>query len=328
MTGRHGGSVLARVPIRVPPLAISPTVAAYVIAVALFALGAVIQPGFLSPTSVITVIGLASVLGIVAAGQTLVIISGGIDMSLGAVLTLAEVMTVIWSHGSDSNWPVIVVVVLVAGGVGVINALGIYLLDIQPLIMTLAMGGILTGGLLVMTNANPAGLPPPTLTRLVTMQIGGLPVGQLAAWVVIGAVTLVVLHKTSFGRSLYAFGTNARTARLAGLRRLPMTLSVYIYSSVIAALGGVVLAGYAQSGQFGVGDTYVLPSIAAVAVGGTSILGGSGSYIGTIAGVIILTVISDLVNLANVPAAAREIITGLAILIVLLAYGRQRRLRQ
>lgn len=320
-----GAAILTR---RGSRLAINPMVAAYVVAMGLFFLGAIFEPGYLAPSHVVTVISLAAVLGIVAAGQTLVIISGGIDLSVGAVLTCAEVMTVVWASGSDGHWWALVAVLVVAVAVGFANALGIYAFNIQPLIMTLAMQGILTGGVLVITNANPAGLPPPTLARLMTGQIAGLPAGQLIVWLIIAAITMIVLHKTGFGRSIFAYGTNARTARIAGLRRLPMTIGVYVFSSVIAAVGGIVLAGYAQSGQFGVGDTYLMPSIAAVALGGTSILGGSGSYFGTIAGVIILSVIDDLVNLANIAAAAREVITGLTILLVLLAYGRQRRLRQ
>jgi ribose transport system permease protein len=126
---------------------------------------------------------------------------------------------------------------------------------------------------------------------------------------------------------VFAYGASARTARLAGLRSGSTLVGTYCFSAVTAAVAGIALAGYTGSGDFGIGDTYLFPSIGAVVIGGTSILGGRGSYIGTIAGVLILSVLQAILIVLNIDAAGREITEGLAILLILVLYAREGRLR-
>ncbi|HXA63369.1 MAG TPA: ABC transporter permease [Streptosporangiaceae bacterium] len=305
---------------------ITPTVAAYLAAVALLLLGGVLHPGFLTSTHLSTMMALISVLGVVAAGQTVVIVTGGIDLSVAATLTFAEVMTAFWSQGQTGRWPFLLLIVCVSVVIGLINAAGITVLKIEPLIMTLGVGAAVSGAVLVLTNGSSTGRPPKFLADAMTR--GGWLSGLLLLWLVASIVTYLMLHRSRFGRQMFAIGTNVRAARLAGVSASSTLVGVYVFTSVMAALAGIALAGYTGSGDFGVGDTYLFPSIGAVVIGGTSILGGRGSYIGTIAGIVILGTIDSILTLSNIAAAGRQIATGLAILVVLVLYARERRLRQ
>lgn len=305
---------------------ITPTIAAYMAAVVLLLLGGVLHSGFLTSSHLSTMMALISVLGVVAAGQTVVIVTGGIDLSVSATLTFAEVMTGYWCQGQTGRWPFLLLILGVAVVIGLVNAIGITILEIEPLIITLGVGAVLSAAVLIMTNGSSTGRPPRFLAQAMTHS--GWLSSLLLLWLAVSIATYLLLHRSRFGRQMFAIGTNARAARLAGISRSSTLLSVYVFSSVMAALAGIALAGYTGSGDFGIGDTYLFPSIGAVVIGGTSILGGRGSYIGTIAGILILGTIDSILTLSNIAAAGRQIATGLAILVVLVLYARERRLRQ
>ena len=305
---------------------LNPIVLGFVATIVLTLVGGVLEPGFLSSAHLFTMVNLAAVLGIVAAGQTVVIITGGIDLSVGATLTFAEVMTAYWVNGESGRWPYLLVILLVALVIGLANAIGVTLLQIQPMIMTLGVGAVVAAAVLIITSGSSTGRPPHFLVTAMTRQ--GITSGLVLLWIVISVVTYVLLHRSTFGRRAFAYGTSARTARLAGLRSGTTLVGTYCFSAVMATVAGIALAGYTGSGDFGIGDTYLFPSIGAVVIGGTSILGGRGNYVGTIAGVLILSVIEGILIVVNIDAAGRQITEGLAILVILVAYARERRLRQ
>jgi ribose transport system permease protein len=322
--GSPGGSgSSARTPLH---RRVTPVAAAYIAVVLVGVVGQILHPGFLGSAHLSTMVALASVLGIVAAGQTVVIITGGIDLSVAAILAFAEVMTPYWVQGDSSRWPVLLLIIIVAAVLGLINTVGITVFGIQPMIMTLGVGAAVDGAVLVLTTGSSTGLPPELLTR--TMGHNGWFSGLLVVWIVVSIVTYLVLHRSTFGRRVFAIGTSARAARLAGIRAWSTLLGVYVFAAVMAAVAGIALAGYTGSGDFGIGSTYLFPSIGAVVIGGTSILGGRGGYLGTIAGVLILSTIDSILTLSDIAAAGRQIAQGLAILVILVLYARERRLRQ
>jgi ribose transport system permease protein len=192
--------------------------------------------------------------------------------------------------------------------------------------MTLGMAAIVGGFALVVTDGESGDVPAPALGDAMTGRLLGMP-GTLWVWIVVAVATLILLRWTRFGRAVLAFGSNAKAARLAGLSPTATTLGIYAFSGFTAAVAGVVLAGFTGTGAFGIGDEYTLLSIAAVVIGGASILGGRGSYVGTIAGAIILAILSDILTVADVEAAGRQIVQGVAVLLILIVYGRERRLR-
>jgi ribose transport system permease protein len=156
--------------------------------------------------------------------------------------------------------------------------------------------------------------------------IAGIP-NAVWIWVIIGAATVFVLKRTTFGRSLYAIGNRERAAYLSGVNTQRIVVLAFVASGGLSAFGGVLLAGYSTKAYQGMGDPYLLPAIAAVVLGGTSILGGRGTYLGTVAGVILITLLQSILSIVQMPEAGRQVIYGVTIIAMLLLYGRSARLR-
>ncbi len=309
----------------------NPIVLAYILAVALFLFGQILSPGFLSGPQILNVLRISSFLGIVAAGQTLVIIAGseGIDLSVGATMSLAAVMTAHITLAQDSLLMQALIVVLAVGLLlGAINGLGIAYLRIPPLVMTLGMSGVIQGLTLVYTQGQPKGRAAPLLNKIVVKPwILGIP-GILIIWLIIALAVGLLLHRTSFGRRLYAVGSNRNTAALSGVNTERILVSAYALSGMFAALAGYLFVGYTTTVFLDIGGDYVLRSVAAVVVGGTSLAGGTGSYAGSVAGSIVLTVLAAILTTLRMGAAGRQVVHGIVLILLLAAYGRQRALRQ
>lgn len=305
---------------------IPPPVLSFAVLIVLMLLAQLQSGNFLTVSHLGVLLGIAAVLGIAAAGQTVVVIAAGIDLSVGAVISAADVLTVQWTGGTDQLTLTLLAIVGLGAVVGALNGAGVSLLAINPMVMTLGMAAVVSGFVLVVTDGQSGGQPHPAISGSMTARVGGIP-GAVAVWVVVAIVAIVVLHYTTFGRRIFAFGSNARASELSGLRRTPTLVGVYALSGALAAVAGVVLAGYTGTGAYGIGDQYTLTSVAAVVIGGASLLGGRGSYVGTIAGVLVLAVLDDALSAAAVPIAGRQIAQGVAIILILLVYGRERRLR-
>jgi ribose transport system permease protein len=267
----------------------------------------------------------------VAAGQTLVVISGseGIDLSVGAVVTLGAILVFRIANGSNTMLlPALALALLVGALIGAVNGIGITLLRVPPLVMTLGMTGVVGGLILVITQGKLVGAPAPALNALVSRPlVFGIP-GVVLLWLVLGGAMWVLLERTVYGKQLFAIGMNRTTARLSGVRVPLVVIATYALSGMLAALGGVVLLGYTQNVFLNLGAPYTLPSIAAVVVGGTLIAGGMGSYWGTMAGALVLTILTSLLTALTLPESTRQIIYGLTLLALLALYGRGRGLRQ
>lgn len=292
-----------------------PVVAAYALVLVLAAVGEIIAPGFLGISHIDQLIIEATFTALVALGQTFVILTGGVDLSIPWVLNGAAVLLTTFAHG-DSVKMAWLIPVLLAGGavVGLINGIGITLLRVPPIIMTLGMSTIVEGALLLYTNGGSGGNAPAGDVYLATHRWGPLPVVGLV-WIGVLAVATLVLRATPFGRRLYATGLSRRVSEFAGVNTGAVTTSVYIISGVAAALAGIVLAGYVGQSYLGMGDPYLFSSVAAVAIGGASILGGSGNYVGTTAGALVLALLAAILPVLGLPQSALEIVYGCVILV-------------
>ena len=310
---------------------LNPIVIALILAVVLFAIGGIVQPGFASYGQATNILRLAAFLGIVAAGQTLVIIGGGegIDLSVGAVITLGAIL--VFRVGDGGTGPALFGLALALGAgflIGAVNGVGITALGIPPLVMTLGMTGVVQGVILVVTQGKLQGGAPPILTSLVSDPLVlGIP-GVVFVWLILGAVMWLVLWRTGYGRRLFAIGVNRTTARLSGVRVPRVIVFTYALSGMLAALGGVVLLGYTEQVFLNLGGPYTLPSVAAVVVGGTLLAGGVGGYFGTMAGALVLTLLTSLLTALELPESGRQIVYGATLLLLLSLYGRQKGLRQ
>lgn len=310
---------------------ISPPLAALLLAIGLFLLGGILRPGFVSYNQAINIVRLAAFLGIIAAGQTLVILSGnaGIDLSVGAVVTLGAILVFRYVDGQNSRvFPALGLALAVGSGIGFVNGLGITFLGIPPLVMTLGMAGVVQGLILVVTQGQMMGDPAPIMSRLISEPlIFDIP-GVVIIWLILGGLMWLLLHRTRYGKQLFAVGVNRKTSRFSGVRVPLMVLATYTLSGMLAALGGFTVLGFTGSVFLNLGDRYLFPSIAAVVIGGTVLAGGSGSYYGTMSGALVLTLITSLLTAVQLPEAARLIVLGAILLVLLTIYGRQRRLRQ
>jgi ribose transport system permease protein len=307
------------------PLAI----AALAIALLLVA-GELLSPGFVSQRQIITLLKVAALLGVVAAGQNLVVLGGreGIDLSVGGVISFTAFLAGNIMQQHDAMLAQAVALVLAAAfAIGLVTGLGVTLLRIPPLVMTLGMLGVVQGGLVLLTRGVPSGRATPTLSRMVSEPLLlGLP-GILFIWILIGAALTLVLRRTTFGFNVYAIGANEAAAALAGVPVRRTRALLYALSGLFAGAAGILLLGYTEYVFVGAGDQYMLPSVIAVVIGGTSLAGGSGGYVGTMAGAIVLVLLQSILTTLNIPPFGRQIVFGVTLLALMLLYGRQRGLR-
>jgi len=298
--------------------------------VVLFEYGVFTVTDFMTGQSIKAMLVAAAFLGLAGAGQTLVILIGGIDFSIpafvaGGAIGISELTG---AHG----WafaPALALILVVAFTLGAANGYISHRFRVQSLVVTLSMASIVTGGLLVWTHAQPTGTAPDSLSRLtsVTGTTFGVGIPPLVAlWAVVAIVLGVVLRRTVVGRKLYATGANPVAAELALVRTRRVWTGTFALSGVLAAILGVLLAGYTGSGNITVGDPYLFQGLAAVIVGGTA-FGARGDYWRTALGALILTVLSTIMVGHGYGLADQQIIFGVLILIVVASYGREPRLR-
>ncbi|HET9224438.1 MAG TPA: ABC transporter permease [Roseiflexaceae bacterium] len=298
----------------------------------LLAFAGILSPGFVQPGNLSQQLVLASFLGVIAAGQTIVILTGGIDLSVSWTLNFAAVLlTRITDTGFTFPSPGLVlygcaVALLFGVAVGFVNGLGIAYLRIPPLVMTLGMNVFLQGAVLVYTNGTPQGAAPPLVQFLAVGKLFGVVPVAVIVWAVVSTLVIVLLRRTVLGRQIYAVGNNPVAAYLSGVHPRRVLVSAYVISGLCAAFAGILLTGFSSQSYLGMGEAYVLASVAAVVIGGTSILGGSGGYGGTIAGAVIVVLLQSTLAIAQVPEAGRNILYGLIILIMLFVYGRGKKI--
>jgi Ribose/xylose/arabinose/galactoside ABC-type transport systems, permease components len=295
----------------------------------LLAIGGMILPAFLSAGYLLQQLQIASFLGIIAAGATLVILLGHIDLSVPASITaIAIVTTTIGGNPDPTIASLAVPFGLLTGAlIGLVNGLGVAFLRLPSMVWTLAINSMLVGSVVFFTGGfKPRGVAPPVSITLSLERSFGIP-NAFLFWLVIIAVVFYVLHRTVYGKYLIAMGTSEKAAYLSGIRVRLVTTLTFVVAGVFTAIGAIMLAGYANQAYQGMGDPYMLPVITAVVIGGTSIMGGQGGYGGTIAGAIFITLLSSILSVLQMPEAFRQIVFGIIILAMLLIRGYQRSFR-
>ncbi|WP_048648212.1 ABC transporter permease [Nitratireductor soli] len=308
----------------------NPLAVALALIVALLLLGNALSPGFASGQQILRLLIVAALLGIVAAGQNLVILGGreGIDLSVGGVVSLSAIVAGNAMNGMDGGIPLAILACIATGALfGLLNGLGVTLLRIPPLVMTLGMLGVLQGLLVVVRQGIPSGRAAPALSEFVTRPfLFGLP-GILWLWVAIGLLMAFILSRTVFGHRIYAIGSNEQAAFMAGVPVRRMRVLLFMLSGVFSAIAGLCLLGYSGSSFANVGEQYMLPSIIAVVLGGTPLAGGKGGYTGTMAGAVLLVILQSILTTINIEESGRQMVFGATLLVLMLFYGRGRGLR-
>ncbi|MEA2628364.1 MAG: ribose transport system permease protein [Chloroflexota bacterium] len=283
----------------------------------------VIRPGTIGATWAANIVLFAAPLGIVAAGQTLVMLTAGIDLSVASVMTAAAYVAASQSYFGSIR--AVLLALAVGLVVGLVNGLGVAVFRVQPLIMTLGTGLVISGALLVY-SLNVSHQGPPAVPDIVRFAgsgklLGIVPVSALL-WAAIATIVIVGLRQTGFGRLVYAVGDNPVACRLAGIRAWLVLLITYVICGFLSAVAGLVLVGSINSADLSLGDVYLLPSVAAVVIGGTSIYGGNGGYAGSLVGALILTVLSSLFTLLDAPDPLKQILYGVIVVLLAAVYVR------
>ena len=293
------------------------------ILIGLFLLTSFIDHYFFSIPSVGVTLQLAAPLGLMAAGQTICMLTGGIDLSLAMIATgAAFVLSVKSSSGLASGllWATVFCLV-----VGSINGLAVGLLGMNPLIMTLGMNAVLIGVFTVGVTTFLKGSS--TMPDVIVTASSGTFLFDpfswpVVIWAVIGGIFLFILNKTGLGRVIYAIGDNAQAARLAGVKVWQVQWATYVICALLGGVGGVLIGGQSGAVAISLANPFLLPSVAAVVIGGTSIMGGLGNYTGTIMGTLILTVLSYLLATINSSEAVKQMIYGAIVLVLAWTYAK------
>lgn len=280
---------------------------------------AILNPGYWNSLLV-----LSSFLAVLALGQGTVILTGGLDLSVPWTIGLSGIILAGVVNGSDvALMYALPLVLLMSLVIGFANGVGIVYLGISPIVMTLAMNGILQGAALLYSQGTPAGFSAPLLRSFMTGRFLGMtPVVPVLVLFIIGAV--VLLSRTPFGRRVYGIGNGERAARLSGISVEKTLILVYMLSAFCAGLVGVMLTGFSGQASLGMGDEYLLPSIAVVVVGGALITGGRGHYMGMLGGALLLTALQMLLAGTTLPYATRAILYGLVVLGAVMALRERR----
>jgi ribose transport system permease protein len=319
------------------------TVIAFGCILLLLALGALYDPNFLSADYLLQQLLTASFLGVIATGMMLIILLGHIDLSIPWTITMGGMMATAASgfFGETVGTAIAVPFGIFAGMcIGFINGLGVAYLRAPSMIFTLGMNAVAQGLMVYHTGGfSPQDSVTPFMRQLVVGQLIPGVANPVLIWLVIGIAAVFVLTRTSLGRQIYAIGNRERAVFLSGVDTRRVLVVCFVICGACAAAGGVLLSGWSNRSFQAMGDPYLLPTIAAVVLGGTNVLGGRGTYLGTVAGVILITLLQSIlsvvqpqyflaeIGLAMPPESIRQIVFGIVIVSMLLLYGRERRLQ-
>jgi len=283
----------------------------------------IISPGFVQPQNLLRLLRQAVPFGFIAIGQTLAVLTGNVDLSVQAVTVFSGMIGSTFILGQDANLlPAFLKVAALMAAFGLLNGIGITKLGINPFVMTLGMGMMLDGLTMVFTGGATKGTASPLLKYIGTGRLFNFLPISIILWVAAAVVVAVVLHRTTFGRKIYAVGANKRVAEMAGVRADGLIITVYVLSSLMATIAGFVVCGYIGTGTLDLGDDYKMTSMAAVIMGGTLFRGGVGGYFGTASAVVTLTVLTGLLTILSISEPVRRMIYGAILLLVLFITSR------
>lgn len=300
----------------------------FVIALLLLAFISILRPGYANVNNLRVLSITASFLGLTAMGQMTAILTGGMDLSIPWMFTIAAFLTGnLTQGGNEKLFFAIPVILLVGVLMGAFNGIGIAYVGIAPVIMTMASNIIFQGLLVGITGGTPGGTSPQALKDFANGSVGGVST-MLLFWIAISVVFYIVIAKSPYGRKLYAIGNNDTVALFSGINVKWIRTSAYMVCGFFAALSGILFSGRVSQLYLGMGDPYQMQSVSAVAIGGVSLLGGSGSYIGTVAGVLVLVMLDGVLSALGFAQSVQKIIYGVVLMLAVLLSSRKQKNRR
>lgn len=286
-------------------------------------LGLTTTTGF-DPDRMLRILSNAAPLGVVAIAQTLVIINRGLDLSVGAVMNTAGILTAVLSARSGANLATTILVVLAVGAaLGTVNAVLLAFTSVPPLLGTLATATVIQGVYFLITRGQPRGTIPDSLRGVADGRLGTTPLsGSLVVWLVLLVLVGVILSSTVAGRRFQAVGANRRASWLSGVSVRSHTFVTYVASGMLSAAAGILLIAYSGSPSLTAADSYALTSVVAAVIGGAALTGGTGSMAGAFAGVAVLAFLGTVLGSFNIPPPVQLVVNGLVLIGMLFLNSR------
>jgi len=307
----------------------SPARMALILSAVLFLVTISVRPSALNSAAIGSIILLASLLSISAAGQTIVLIGGGMDFSVGSVMSAAAILTTYIMNGKDGSFLKVLVLALGMGAIiGLCNGLCVVKVGLPPMIVTMAISNVVTRLQYVFTQGSPGGYASPSFVASVINRIGGVIPYIVFYVLIIFPLVYFLLHRSRFGNQVYMIGSNPVGSRLNGVKVNKIVVMTYVISGVLSAFAGMLGAAYIGTARCQVFDDYAFTSLVAVIVGGTSFSGGIGTFAGTIAGSLLMVQLSNMLTTLALAQPIRNILNGLIVLLLLILYNRSKSVRQ
>lgn len=302
---------------------------AAVIAVCLLLITVILNPKSLNVNTIGSILVQTMLLSFAAIGQTMVVISGGTDLSVGAVMSMACIITTSIMQGQEGRFiPVLICAVGMGAAVGLVNGVCAVRVGLPPIVITLSVSNVVTRLQYVFTGGMPTGLVSDLFKKTVQYRIFGVVPATIMYAVVLWGLAFFLMHRSRFGKQLFLTGNNESAARLNGVNTRKIRILTYVLSGAFSAIAGVIGAGYMGMSQCQLFDTYAYNSLVAVIVGGSLFVGGVGSYLGSITGSLVMIVLSNGLTVLDINSSVRNIVLGCVMVILLTFYNRAKPIRQ
>jgi ribose transport system permease protein len=304
---------------------------ALIISVLLFMTNVILSPRSLNINAFGAIFALTIMLTIAAAGQTIIIISGGggIDLSVGAVMSLTALMTVGIMNGREGYFLITLIMSIAIGAaVGFVNGAGVAKVGLPPMIVTLCVSNVVTRLQYVFTEGKPSGIASPWFTRSMTSRLFGVIPTSVFYGAVIFALVFFILNRSRYGMRLFLTGNNERASYLNGVRTVRVKIMAYVLGGALAGIAGFLGAGYMNFIRCQTFDTFTMKSIIAVVIGGALLTGGKGSYTGTLVGTLLITVLTNCLGVMSMSQSTTDMVMGIVLIILLAVYNRTAPVRQ
>lgn len=309
----------------------SPARMAFIIAIVIYLATIIINPSAFNPSAIGSIIMLTLLLSFASAGQTIVLIGGGMDFGVGAVMSSAAILTTTIMNAQDGHFVQLLITALAMGAlVGLLNGICTVKIGLPPMIVTMAIANVVTRMQYVLTEGSPMGYASPTFIKTVTARLFGvqfLPTIILYGIVIIPLVYFL-LNRSRFGKQVYLVGNNPVAAKLNGVNVAKVQVLTYVFSGLFAAFAGMLGAAYMNAARCQIFDDYAYQSLIAVIIGGTLLSGGVGSYTGSIAGSLVMVVLSNMLTVIGLTQPQRNLFMGVILILLLILYNREKNVRQ
>lgn len=298
---------------------------AYLIVLLVYGCAVAVNREFLTWGTIRLQLVQATFIGLIAIGETFAVLIGQIDLSVPWTITLSAILSTNLAADYGHQWIGFLVVIAVGVAVGLINALGVFVLRVHSLIWTLSVNLLLQGVALVYTNAVAPTTHVPAVAQFFALgSIGFMPMAFIV-WMFFGGLAILSLRALPFGRSIYAIGDRQAAALLSGIPVRRIYVMVFVISALGSAFVGLLLSGYSSQAYLGMGNDYLLPPIAAVIIGGTRLTGGEGGYTGSIAGALTVVLLQAVLVTLDISEGARQMVFGLILLALAFLFLKRKR---